>query len=645
MTGNRPAEMESAAGGDVLDRAVAIANVPTLLMLLVQMTGEHRWLEPPYLPTRTRGLDDNDTGGLDDAVQGEIRKAAREAISQWQAGRPLAIPSPSPDLLTELLSVSMGERVPPDYGDMLVNVLGLDHSDTDAPAPPTGFGVVVIGAGASGICAAINLQKAGIPYVVLERSESLGGTWLENRYPGCGVDTPSHLYSYSFTKNDWTRYFAGRDELHEYFERVARDFEIYDKIDFGVEVVSATYQAEDQRWLLELDGKDGPRSVFATVVISAVGAFNKPKMPNIAGLDTFPGPVVHTARWPDGLDLAGKRVAVVGNGASAMQLVPAIADSVESLVIFQRSPQWAAPFEKFLKPIPPELRWLFEAVPLYEAWYRVRLAWTFNDKIFDALQKDPSWPHPDRSLNAINEGYRRFFERYIREELGDRQDLVDKVLPSYPPFGKRMLLDNGWFRTLTRENITLLTESVVEVREGHVLSSGGGEYEVDVLVLATGFDVVNFLAPMKVVGRSGVTLQETWGGGEDARAYLGTAIPDFPNFFCLYGPNTQFGHGGSLIFMLELQMNYLMTLFRKMFTKGLQVVECRKAVYDRYNEDVDESHAAMIWTHPGMDTYYRNSLGRVVVNNPFRIVDFWHRIHTADLDDYLVEAQFAGSAS
>lgn len=640
---------------DRIRSAVALANIPTLLMVLVQMTGDMGWLEDPYRPTRNRGLGDNPTGGLDHHVQATIRAAAVEAILAWKAGRPLAIPSPSPELLVDMLGVSMGETIPPDYAEMMAHELGLeDGNDLAAtvasPAPPPpGFRALIIGAGASGLCAAVRLQELGVPYTVVERNHDVGGVWFENRYPGAGVDTPSHLYSFSFAKNDWTRWFASQAELRGYFERVADDFGVRPHIRFGTEVISAAYDARAEQWMVRVTGDDGEETLQASIVISAVGAFNKPRMPDVAGLETFPGPVAHTARWPEDLDLTGKRVAVIGNGASAMQVVPAIADSVSSLVLFQRSPQWAAPFEQFKQPVPPEVRLLFNEVPLYEAWYRLRLAWTFNDRIYEALQKDPEWPHPDRSINEINDGHRRFFTRHIVAELGDRQDLLEKVLPAYPPFGKRMLLDNGWFRTLTREHVELVSESVSAVRGNHVVAADGTEYEADVIILATGFDVVRFLAPMEIIGRSGQRLQDVW-DGDNARAYLGTTIPGFPNFFCLYGPNLQFGHGGSLLFMMELQMHYVADLLRQMFEQGLGAVECRQDVHDSYNDEVDAAHDQMVWTHPGMDVYYRNSRGRVVVNNPFRIVDFWHRVRHADLGDYLTEpaldrAATSGAAS
>ncbi|MEU1597320.1 NAD(P)/FAD-dependent oxidoreductase [Streptomyces sp. NPDC005708] len=621
---------------------VAVANIPTLLMVLVQLTGNQRWLRAPYLPSGPRGLSDNDTAGLDEALQAEVRAAAIDAILAWGSGAPVAIPEPAPDTVVEMLRVAVGEHAPDDYADMAVQELRAGCGHESGPPPiehlPPGFEAVVIGAGPSGLCAAYRLGRAGIPYTVIERNDDVGGSWLENRYPGCAVDTPSHLYSFSFAQHDWTRWFASRDELLGYLHGIADEHGIRDRVRFGTTVDSATWDDDERRWRLDLVDKDGNRStISAPIVISAVGAFNKPKLPDIPGLDDFAGPLAHTARWPEGMDLAGQRVGVIGNGASAMQLVPAIANAAESVTVFQRSPQWAAPFEKFQVDVPEPVRYLLEHVPLYRAWYRLRLTWIFNDRNHDGLQRDPAWPHGHRSINPINDGQRRFLTRYIVEQLGRRLEMLGDVLPSYPPFGKRMLLDNRWFATLTRDDVHLRTTRVAKVRPDGVVTDDGLEYPLDVLVLATGFDVVRFLAPMHITGRDGQTIQAAW-DGDDARAYLGVTVPGFPNFFCLYGPNTQFGHGGSLISMMELQMSYVDDLIRRMLDAGVDSVECRREVHETYNREVDAAHARMVWTHPGMDVYYRNSKGRVVVNNPFKVVDFWRMIHRADLADYRTTA-------
>jgi 4-hydroxyacetophenone monooxygenase len=630
---------------DQLSAAVAVANIPTLLMVLVQLTGDLGWLDEPYRLSRTKGMSDNDTGGLPDDLQAGIRAAALDAIREWRAGKPMAIPEPPNDLIVRMLGASMGESIPMEYGPMLAEELRVGQPRRTVPLtpPPDGFRALIIGAGLSGLCAAIGLGELGIPFTILERNADLGGTWLENRYPGAAVDTPSHLYQFSFEPYDWSRYFASQAEVLGYLRHIAANYGLLPHIRFETTVVRAGYDEAAQAWNLQVQDAAGQaETLTADIVISAVGAFNPPKIPPIPGLDRFEGPCFHSARWPEGLDLAGQRIAVVGNGATAMQIVPAVADEAASITIFQRSPQWAQPFPKFLQPVPDAIRSLSAEVPLYYAWQRLRLAWIFHDKLHGSLQKDPAWAHPDRSINAANDEHRRYFTDYIQAELGDRDDLLPKALPTYPPFGKRMLMDNGWFRTLTRDHVHLVTESISEVTAHHVITSSGAKHEVDIIVLATGFDVVRFLSSFEVVGRSGRTLRETW-NDDDGRAFLGLAVPDFPNFFCLYGPNTQPGHGGSLIYTVERQVNYLVSLLTQMFEHDLGVAECRADVYEEYNRRVDEAHARMIWTHPGMDTYYRNDRGRVVMNMPFRNLDFWRMTARASLDDFSTETRRHGS--
>ena len=623
---------------DWLDVALEGANIPTLACVLVHLTGDRRWIEGRYVPSRVRGMDDNDSGGLPDAVQDEIRQAARAALLGWFAGQPPVLAIPSDELLVEMMSVSLGEKVPGDYAPMIRNDLSLSPVP-DALAsynpPPPGFTALIIGAGISGICAAIELAKAGIPYVIVERRGALGGVWYDNRYPGAACDVPSYLYSFSFAPYDWSRFFAGSREINTYLDQVADDYQVRRHILFGLEVTEARFDEASGGWEADVVSESGARETLrATILISGVGAFNKPRVPDVPGLESFTGPSVHTAQYPDaGLDLAGRNVVLVGNGASAMQVAPAIVDEVASLTIIQRTPQWAAAFTKFGKEIPGPLRRLLHEMPLYRRWYRLRLSWAFNDKLYEALTQDPDWDGQGRSINAINELQRKGLIAYAKSELGEAQHLLPDVIPDYPPFGKRMLLDNGWFRALARDKVTLVTGGVSEVKPKAVVTSDGAEHKADAIIWATGFDVVNLLAPMKIVGAGGRQLHKDW-DGDDARAYLGTVVPGYPNFFCLYGPNTQLGHGGSLITVLERQMHYVMSLLRQMFAHGFTQVEVRQGVHDAYNAKVDATHAKMVWTYPGVESYYKNSKGRIVVNNPFRILDVWRMTETADLDEY-----------
>jgi 4-hydroxyacetophenone monooxygenase len=634
--------VHTTATDEELEAALEHANIPTLLMVVAHLTGDHSWLEKPYRPTRTIALDDNDTGGLPPERQAEVRAAALDMLRRWREGT-IPIPDPPSDRkLVEMLTVANGETVPREYGAMMAEEAQFHPRDvTWSKAPVQGavddMHVVVIGAGISGICTAIKLSQLGIPYTVLEKNDRIGGTWLENDYPGAGVDTPSHLYSYSFDPSpSWSRYYAKQPEILTYLRGVVQRHGIESDIRFGVEVIRATYDSESTQWTLEVREPDGSTNIrTATALISSVGQLNRPQFPEIDGLDTFEGPVFHSAQWRHDVDLTGKRVAVIGTGASAMQVVPAIAGVPEQLLVFQRSPQWAAPNGNYLRNVEGGTQLLMEQVPYYATWYRIRLLWMFNDKLYPSLQIDPNWPHLDRSVNATNDKHRVFFTEHIRESLADRMDLWDKVLPTYPPYGKRILMDNGWYDAITRDDVELITEKVVGVTTDAIITSDGKRHEADVIVLATGFQSKRMLWPMDIHGIDGQSIRELW-GDDDARAYLGMTVPGFPNLFITYGPNTNLGHGGSVIFHAECQVNYISRLLVEMVERGIRSVECRKDVFDEYNARVDAAHNRMIWSHRGMDTWYRNARGRVVTNTPWRLLDYWRMTRRPSLDDFEV---------
>jgi 4-hydroxyacetophenone monooxygenase len=611
-----------------------------LLMVLVHLTGDRRWLEEPYRPVRDTRLFADESAGLDPTLQAEVREAVLREIVE--GGLVPALPRPGVDELLDMMSVCLGERIPPEYGPLVIQEMQLDGPDPEpARRPPSATSppltAVVIGAGVSGLCAAARFREAGIGVTVLERNPSVGGVWWENIYPDCGVDTPNHFYSYSFAPNHgWNHYFSPRDEIQAYLERCADDFGVRPHIRFGVTVSSATWREADQQWEIAFRDAGGlEQSIRADVLVPAVGQMNRPKVPPIEGLSSFDGPVFHSARWPDGIDLAGRRVAVVGTGASAMQFVPGIAGAVARLTIFQRSPQWARPIDDYHRVVRDGTKWLLEHVPFYAPWYRVTLFWRFGDGLHRILQIDPEWPHLDRSINRANERHRVELVRYIEEEVGNDPALVAKAVPDYPPWGKRMLVDNGWFRTLTEPNVDLVTSPIAAVDATGVITEDGAHHDVDVVVLATGFHASDALGDIEIRGRDGTLLAERW-AGNDPRAYLGVTVPRFPNLFLLYGPNTNLGHGGSIIFQAECQVHYALGLLDEMRAAGITSIEPRQDVHDDYNDRVDAAHEKMIWTHPGMETWYRNASGRVVTNSPWRLVDYWTMCHTPTLDDYRV---------
>lgn len=622
--------------------AVAVANLPALLMVLHQLTGDKRWLRDPYRPTRTKGMSDHDSGGLSEKVQDLVRAAAVEAILAWSHGAPVAVEAPRGQLLTEMMSTCMGEPVPDEHELMMAEEMGFAEPQpvdlgTGDRRDDVDFAVVIIGAGVSGLMAALELKRAGIAHVVLEKNDRVGGTWLENRYPGCGVDTPSYLYSFSFFPRTWSTYFGKREEVETYVQDMARTFELLPQIRFRTEAVSAEYDERTQRWTVVTVDADGTRQEMgANAVITAVGQLNRPKLPSLPGMESFRGRMFHSANWPEDLDVTGKRVAVIGTGASSMQIVPAIVDRVEHLTVVQRSPQWVAPNSNYFRQVSDEVHWLMEHVPYYHSWYRFRLAWTFNDRAHTSLQIDPEWPHKDRSINVVNDGHRQFFTDYLIGQLADRADLQAKALPQYPPFGKRMLLDNGWFAALKHPAVDLVTDAATEVTETGVRTSSGQDIEADVIVFATGFHAQRLLHPLDIRGRGGESIRDVW-GDDDPSAYLGLTTPRFPNLFFMYGPNTNLGHGGSYMFIAECQTRYIVDLLRKMVHERIGAVECRPEVNAEYNRRVDEAHERMIWSHRGMDTWYRNAKGRVVTNSPWRVVDYWRMTRSADLADFVVE--------
>jgi 4-hydroxyacetophenone monooxygenase len=621
-----------------MEQITRSANIPTLLMVIYQVTGDPRWLQPPYRPTRSRGLSDHDTGGLSEDVQHEIQLAAARSFYALQEGQPPAIPVPSPEQTAAMLGACVGEQVDESYGVMFSQEFRRRIRPVEPAAPrragaPRGFRALIIGAGVSGIIAAQRLTLMGIPYLMADKHDAPGGNWLDNGYPGAGVDTPSHLYSFSFAPNDWERHFEMRPELEDYFARTHDLIGARPHTRFGTEVVRAAYDEQRATWQAELRGPDGTReSQEFNVIISAVGVLNRPKLPALPGMDSFPGPSFHSSYWPTGLDVSGKRVAVIGSGASAMQIVPAIAGQAAQLTVFQRTPPWVAPFEKFHQPIDPYARYLLHTYPLYRAWYFLKLYWQFGDKVLDSIRKDPDWPHPERAVNAQNDAHREYFTQYIRDELGDRADLLDKVIPSYPPYGKRILLDNGWYRALRRPDVTLVDQAVTAVTPTGVLTRSGTPHDADILVWATGFQASRFVSTLDITGRDGITLRQAW-DDDDPRAYLGVTVPGFPNLFLLGGPNS-FPGSGSFMYFMEVQMRYIARLLTATFESHIPAIDVRQHIFEEYNDLVERTAATTVWTHPGTNTFFRNDRGRLVFVSPFRNVEYWARAQQSGLDDY-----------
>jgi 4-hydroxyacetophenone monooxygenase len=623
-----------------LQHALEAADPATLLLALVQLTGERHWLETakPFIrgPMSYQEF-------MPEPLRAAIRDRLREVLAETARNGKPAQREPDDALLREMMSVAAGEPVSDQYIAMMREDLtddtlksrSLKWRKQPEPAALQSAEVVIIGAGMSGLYAGMQLREAGIPFVILEKNDAVGGTWYENRYPGCGVDTPNHFYSYAFEPNhDWSHFFAKRDELWNYFEKVADKYDLRKHIRLGTEVVDARYDETEATWRITAQDADGTRrQLSARVLVSAVGVLNRPKLPDIAGLQSFAGPAFHTAQWDRDFDWRGKRVAMIGTGASGHQVGPSIAPDVERLMIFQRSPHWVVANPNYHEGVSAGKKWALANIPFYLRWYRFQLFWGFADGLHAALQVDPDWPHPKRSLNAVNEKHRRFMERHIRSELAERPDLLPKVIPDYPPYGKRILIDNHWFRMLTRPNVDLVTDPIDTIVPEGVRTADGQIWPADALVFATGFQVSKMLHPIAITGRDGRNLREFW-GADDARAYLGLTVPGFPNFFMLTGPNTGLAHGGNQIFMTECGVRHMMLCLRELLESGRRSIECRPDVYARYNRDVDALHARMVWTHKGMTNWYRNPHGRVFAITPWRLVEYWKMTSNFNAEEY-----------
>lgn len=638
----RPGSGVTALANDpaLLQAGLAAADPATLLLVLVQLTGDRSWLEraKPHIAGPMSYHEH-----MPDELRAAIRAALFDVLIDYARTARALPPMPDGDQLVDMLSTAAGEAVSEDYVAMMREDLGALADDVrdmpwrqrPAQAVLDAFHVVIIGAGMSGMCAAIRLQQIGIPFTMIEKNRTVSGTWFENSYPGCGVDTPNHFYSYSFEPNhEWSHFYAKRDELWQYFENVADKHDLRRRTHFGVEATACAFDDAAQLWTVTLRRADGSSyEVTANVIMSAVGILNKPKFPDIAGRDSFAGPALHTGAWDNGFDWRGKRIAMIGTGASGHQVGPTIAPDVGQLLIFQRSPHWVVPNPNYYGEVAEGKKWALANIPYYARWYRFQLFWGFADGLHSSLKIDPEWEAPARATNQKNDRHRVFMERHMRNELGADSPLLTKVTPSYPPYGKRILIDNDWFKMLKRPNVDLVTEQIERIVPDGIVTADGTTWQADAIIYATGFQASKMLLPMRVTGSGGKNIHDVW-KPDDATAYLGTTVPGFPNLFLLLGPNTGLAHGGNVIFIAECQVRYIMLALRELLEGGHHSLDVKPAVHDSYNAEVDRLHAGMVWTHPGLTNWYRNPAGRVFAILPYRLIDYWQMTSEFEPDEY-----------
>ena len=624
--------------------ALADVSVPALLCSLVHMTGDPGWIRGATGPRGALPFDFQ--CGIPLEEQAEVRARALPAVAAYRDGG--CVPHDLPtELLVEMMGFLGARPVEGRLAAFFLDDLHLDGVDTGAvtwggeiaddvkAASP----VVVIGCGMGGILAGIRLAEAGLPFTIVDKNAGPGGTWWENRYPGARVDVASHQYCYSFEPADhWSEYYCQHPELRGYFASVLDKHGLRERCRFETAVTSLGWDGEQSEWRVATRAADGTEDVLrARFVVSAVGSLNLPRLPDIPGLDSFAGPAFHSARWPDDLDLAGRRFALLGAGASGFQIAPTIAGSVAHLSVFQRTAQWMLPNFQYHAAVPSGDRWALRHLPFYGRWFRFLVTYPGVAAGVDGYRVDADYA--DETGHGINPAHGQRADQlaaWIRSFLVDRPDLVDKVVPDYPAMGKRILQDNGsWLRCLKQPNVELVRTAIERVVPEGIVTADGRLHEADVLCFATGFQHNAYLAPMDVIGRDGVSLRERW--GDAPTAYLGITVPRCPNLFLVYGPGTNLAHSAGIFLHAEYQVRYTMDAIHRVLAAGAGTIEVREDAHDDYVARYEAAIGELVWSHPSIThSHYKNAAGKVYTLSPWPLDQYWEWTRAVDPTDYLM---------
>jgi 4-hydroxyacetophenone monooxygenase len=629
------------ADDDVVEAALRDAELVALVATVAHITGDLSYLEPSLRPDPLLAREPQ--AGLTADQQARARELIADGLRRFRDELGGVPAHPSADELHAIMNFCAGEDVSDRYLPLLREELAID-GDLRAPqwnasdiAPERDLHVVIVGAGMSGIAAGHRLRQAGVRFTIFEKNADVGGTWLENSYPGCRVDIQNHMYSYSFAqKHDWPYYFSPRAVLHEYFRDCAERFGLMAHIELETEVQAATWDDDAQLWHVEVRDRSGARrTVDAEVFVSAVGQLNRPRFPDIAGRESFAGTSFHSAQWNHDVDLAGKKVAVIGTGASACQFVPTVGAQAAELRVYQRTAPWLIPAERYQQRVAPGFEWALGHVPFYAEWYRLWMFWRMADGMLPAAIVDPEYPPTEHAVSMMNDFMRALLQQWIDTVTEGDDELRRQLTPDYPPLAKRFVVDDGTYAmTLRQPHVSLVTTPIRDVEPTGIRTVDGELFEPDVIIYGTGFQASRFLTPMRVVGRGGVDLHEQWGG--DARAYLGVVVPNFPNFFCLYGPNTNIVVNGSIIYFSECEVHYLVECVRLLLADGLGSLDARREVHDAYNERIDEANRMRTWGWSGVSSWYKNEFGRSAQNWPFSVLEFWEQTRVPQRDDFVL---------
>jgi cation diffusion facilitator CzcD-associated flavoprotein CzcO len=495
----------------------------------------------------------------------------------------------------------------------------------DTPAPgdsgSTDFRVAVIGTGFSGLGMAVRLKQEGIEdFVVFERADDVGGTWRDNTYPGAACDVPSHLYSFSFAPNpDWSRTFSHQPEILDYLRGCAVRYDVLPHIRFRHGVTDAAWDEQNGRWQLATTGG----TFTARVLVAGVGPLSEPKIPDIPGIESFEGPAFHSAQWDHDADLRGKRVAMIGTGASTIQVLPEIQPEVEKVHLFQRTPPWIMPHPD--RELSRREKRIYKRLPALQLAMRAGIYWARETFVIPFIHK---------RLAKVPE---RIARRHMAKQVPDRE-LRRKLTPNYTIGCKRILISNDYFPAVSKPNVDVVTDGIREIRPHSIVTTDGTERDTDAIVFGTGFRVTDMPAAEFIRGTGGASLAETWKGS--MQAYLGTSIAGFPNLFMLVGPNTGLGHN-SMVFMIESQLNYVLDALKTMEQRGIATVDVRRDVQERYNEEIQDGLEDTVWSTGGCASWYLDDTGRNTTLWPGGTWRFRSRTRRFDPAAYSVQERAA----
>jgi 4-hydroxyacetophenone monooxygenase len=634
------------ASDETIEDAVQHADPMALRGLLYQLTGDESLVEMPVKLVEAEYA--AEIVVLADPADGErIRAKAVELLQAYRDRGAGPVELGPPERLPRSLELAVGEEIPGDELELWLEELALDRFarglEWQEPPPPdrlAEFSVVVIGAGMGGLNAAVLLKRAGIRFTVVEKNPAVGGTWLENRYPGIRVDSPSRNYTHVFGVDYiYPGGFCDGEENRRYFEWVADRFGLRDDIVFDTEVTSCEWDDESATWRVEARGPGGTREWRSDAVISAVGLLSRPSLPQIEGMETFAGPSFHTARWPTGFGVEGKRVAVVGTGCSGYQTAPELALAADRVLVFQRTAQWVLAMPRYRSPFAPQVNWLDRNVPYYVNFMRFRVSWMTGPKTAIRIQTiDPEWDDP-LSVSATNRKLRDSCLAVLERKLGkSRPELLEKMIPPHPVWSARMVVVDEEYSildALVRDNVELVTDRIRRITPRGIETDDGREHEVDVIVYATGFRANEFLWPMEVRGRGGQRVEELW-ADDGPRAFLGCMLPGFPNLFLVYGPNTNPFGGLGVCGLEEMVTRYALECLEHLILHDRRSVEPTVESYRRYNDELDRAEQTKPYSDRRARSYYRNEFGRSATNCPFPSNRMWAWLRRPDLADLVV---------